>query len=201
VSDIAGALAALSLWIVPQPVKAAPRRCRDYHVRDLTGNALLTVRAYLWGRDIDAHDAHARQPVLRVRRRHLFPITGVADASALAGDRQLGTVHRSGRIRDAGGRPLGRFRDARSTGQRTRESLLQGVFEAVLGGDGTTTLASGPDGYVWASPEHVVLGTLRRGAPGAPRGSWLLERSPETFGYDPLLVTAAALFMVELARY
>jgi hypothetical protein len=46
-----------------------------------------------------------------------------------------------------------------------------------------------------------VLGTLRRRAPGAPRGSWLLERSPETSGYDPLLVAAAALFMVELSRY
>lgn len=28
-----------------------------------------------------------------------------------------------------------------------------------------------------------------------------IEGSPETSGYDPLLVTAAALFMVELSRW
>lgn len=231
-SDVRAALDVPALWIVAQPAPAERRRCRDYHVCDAVGTALLSVRAFVWGRDMVARDAVTRAPMLLVRRRRLFPLTGRVDVLEPAAGRRIGTLHRSGRFVDASGRALGRFRDARSLREKTGESVFQAALEALLDGDGSSSYPSGPEGYVWIGPDGAVAGTLARRmlsfAPGsdndhapipaglraavaarvrglvrgltAPRG-WLLERAAPPAGADPLLVTGAALFAVELSRW
>jgi hypothetical protein len=224
--DLAAALAT-GLWITRRHADDEGGRGRSYEVRDAAGALLLRARSTVWGREIPLRwpdDVEA----LMLRRRRAFPLTGRVDMLE-PGGRLVGAVYRNGRFADAAGRTLGRFRDARTMRERTGEAVLQGVFEAVIGGDGAQpanarafvcmsgdgvvgTLASMALPFAQTEPAEpsLVARISRRVLPkramdtlravAAPRG-WRLDVAAEMRVHDPLLVTGAALFTVELSYW
>jgi hypothetical protein len=216
------------LWLTTKRASADGRKCRDYVVYDAAGVTLLTARAFVWSRDIAVLSADGPgEPVMVLRRRHSFPLTGKVDVYEAAGRRRLGVVSRSGRFVDADGRRIGRFSDARSVRARALEGVLASMVEAML--DGNDAMVSGPSGYVLALGGRVAGtlgqmrlpfeteaeagpagGVLRRLVPerarrllpqrGGPRG-WKLERAVAELPCDPRLYLAAALFAVELSYW
>jgi hypothetical protein len=150
-----------TIWLSVERSVSSGRATRDYVIYDDAGALLLTAQTWPWRRDIVVQTAtEPEQQFLLLRRRLSFQLTGRVDVYDEARGR-LGTVSRSGRYRDSRGRVTGRFRDARSFGHRSREAVLVGVLDALLGGDGTTADTGGPGGYVWLVGSEV-MGTLAR---------------------------------------
>jgi hypothetical protein len=226
------ALAAPVLWLTVQRAAAGGRACRDYVIYGDDGSRLLTARAFPWRRDIPLQFApNFDRALLTLRRRRSFPFSGKVDVHELPGSRRIGVVSRSGRYRDAHGKIAGAFRDARTFRDHAKEGAFLAVMQALLGGDGTDSSASGPSGFI-----HLVAnrpaGTLSRARlPFAitptrttpkrtnplrallPRRlgdalfertasrGWKLERTVPQAAEDPRLYVAAALFAVELSHW
>lgn len=158
-SDPLRVLAQPTIWLSTLRSSARGRACRDYVVYDGAGAPVLVAQTSAWQRDIVVHTA--TQPPRRfllLRRRLSFPLTGRVDVRD-EHDARLGTVSRSGRYRDVRERIAGRFRDARSFGNRAREGVLVGVLDALVGADGTVSEISRPSGFVWLTGSSVA-GTL-----------------------------------------
>lgn len=210
-------------WLAVRRAADEGRACRDYAVFDDAGALLAQARAYPWRREIPILDAeHARIGVLS--RRRSFPITGKVDVFDDGGG-TLGVLGRDGWCRDADGRTLGRFRDARSMREQTLESLASGVLDAVTGNDGS--LPTGPTAMVWlidgraagslhrdklpfADPTAPPPSDhpLRRWLPAAvkkrvdgPERAWRFEREAPARHEDLRLLLGAVIFAVELAHW
>lgn len=220
-------LRAKVLWLAVRRTSVDGRACREYEVTADGGEVLLVARAFLWGREMSVATPDGRG-AFTVLRSRLFPLTGKAAVNELPSGLPIGTVTRSGTFRDSTGAVRGRFRDARSFGDRAKESLFQAAMEAILstGGD---SVPSGPDALV-LHVDGAIAGTLTYGtlpfgsdadAQRAPADratrvfprllreawrslsaarAWKFVRFEETAG-DPRLELAAALFAAELARW
>ena len=203
------------------------RACRDYTVMDEDGVRLLTARAYNWSRAIVVAAADGA-PTIKLLRSRLFPLTGKVAVLELPSRLRIGTVRRNGMFSDAAGRRLGRFRDARTSRERTRETVFQATFEAILGSG--ESMPSSPDSFV-LELEGVAQGSLLHATlpfttePAAASSSrlapltrWLPERArralrvvstPRGWKFhrsspapdDPRIHVAAALFAIELSRW
>ena len=165
-------LAQSIVWFSVARATHSGRACRDYVIFDSTGSACFEARAFPWRREIVIRaNTPPHLPVLTLRRRRSFPLTGTVDILNEDGDR-IGTVRRNGVFR-AQDRHVGRFLDARTMRERTREAVVIGVLDSLFGGDGTTAIGSAPNGFVWLRGSTVV-GVLTRAA-----ASFLAE-SPHT---------------------
>jgi hypothetical protein len=223
---LSSAIASSTLWITSRYATVQGARGREYEVFTNDGQALLAARSTVWGREIVVRDRFG-EPVIRLLRSRAFILNGRADVLSARG--RLGAVFRSGRFRDASGRRIARFRDARSFGSRAGEGMLQAVVDAALGADGTSQL-SGPAAFVCTSESGPVASLSRRRLPFRtgdpvppteraralagllPRGlarwlldrgtlhGWALERVAPVDG-DPLLLLGAALFTIELSHW
>ena len=221
-------LAAEVLWLATHRTSIDGRSCRAYQVMDAQGNLLLVARAFTWSREITVSLPDGR-PVLGIIRSRAFPFTGKAAVQDLTEGSRLGTVSRNGSFRDASGTVYGKFTDARTPGARTKESLVQGGMDALLGMGGDAVAPSGPHAFVLqasagvagrlvygrlpfapaAEPAAAAPRALPKWAPqrlrsawtsiNAPRG-WQFQRTVQP-GQDPRLLLAAALFTAELARW
>jgi hypothetical protein len=150
-----------TIWLSTARSVHGGRASRDYLIYDDAGSPLLAAQTSAWRRDIVVQFvAEPRRTFLLVRRRLLFPLSGKVD---VYDDREarVGVVSRSGRYEDMHGVRGGHFRDARTFGERARESALAGVLDALLGADGTTSYVGGPTGFVWLVGSQV-MGTLGR---------------------------------------
>lgn len=227
----ASALQASTLWITVERAQHDGRACRDHTVRDASGTPLLVARAFPWDRRIVVRHAHHPDAVLLIlRRRVSFPLTGKIDVLDASGHGRLGVVQRNGAVRDAHGAIVGRFADARSGRRRTAEALVEGLGNAIVGGDGTVPGGSSASAYMYLRDGRVV-GRLTRGAlpfdvgsdaPPSPvaagigrilprrlrdallkrQGSgWRFERDVVPPGDDPRLAVGGALFRVELSHW
>jgi hypothetical protein len=207
-------LAAPTLWITVRRASEAGRRCRDYAVHDPAGAVLLKARAFVWDRVL-AVTSPGGQPVLLLRRRLSFPLTGRVDVRSAPGGSALGAVYRSG---------------PRSPRARAGESVLAGLADALTGSDGSQlsrptalvcTMGDQPAGTLalaplpWpeeaeaSEPPALVAAALRL-APararrlmkqlGRPSG-WRFQREPPLLAVEPLLTIGAALFQVELSHW
>jgi hypothetical protein len=221
-------LAAEVLWLATHKTSIDGRSCRAYQVMDAQGNFLLVARAFNWSREMKVSWPDG-QSVLGIIRSRAFPFTGRAAVQDLPAGSRLGTVSRNGSFRDASGSVYGKFTDARTLSERTKESLLQGGLDALLGMGGDAAAPSGPHAFVLqgsagvagtlsygrlpfapaAEPASAAPRTLPKWAPqrlrsawtsiNAPRG-WKFQRTVQP-GQDPRLLLAAALFTAELARW
>lgn len=213
------------LWVTVARVAGKGRAERDYRVLSVDGEALLEMRTHPWRREMVVTGA-STEPVLVLRRRRSFPLTGKVDVLEGVSRRRIGIVTRSGRFVNGAGARAGWFRDARTLGARTRQALLIGGLEAVFGGD-SGGVASGSEGYVYVA-EGEAIGTLARSRPPFPRAgetaapvggrlrrllparmrdwlgggprAWKLERVAADPN-EPLLVIGAALFAIELSHW
>jgi hypothetical protein len=219
------------LWFAVERAADAGRACRDYVVFDEDGTALLQARAHPWRRDIVLRSAlDPARAHLTIRRRVTFPLSGRLDVYD-DGASRIGVLSRNGSYRDARGRRVGRFRDARTFRDHAREGIAMAVLDALLSGDGTTAIGSGPSGFVWLAGDSAI-GTLARAALPFPHGAaseaaierppanmlgriarrlrtlrrsqpsgWKLERFATAPTTDARLTAAAALFAVELSHW
>jgi hypothetical protein len=151
------------------------------------------VRGTARGRAIEVHDASgafireawadrmARAIVVGddvvITRRRMFPLTGRVDIADAARGTILGRTSRGGVVRDAAGRELGRFRDARSLKSFLGEGFFDILVAIFTGGDASSTGGSGPTGYRWR-------------VAGVERGH--LVRAPWPFGDEPEVVVPRA---------
>lgn len=205
------------------------RACRDLTVYDATGRPLLVARAFIWGRDIVVREGgESAAPLLVLRRRRLFPLTGKVDVLEAPSGRRLGLLHRRGRVWDANGTLVGRFADARTFRRMAAESVVEGIGTAIVGGDATS--GRSPDGYTYTQRDRVAGGLARAPLPfdvvrasspapliariarflpskfgaaleGRRTHGWRFDRSAVRADEDPRLSVAAALFTVELSQW
>lgn len=156
-----GVLEQSTIWLSAARSVSGGRACRDYVIYDHAGAPKLTAQTSPWQREIVVQTAaQPPQRFLLLRRRLTFPLTGRVDVYDERNAR-LGVVSRSGHYRDASGRSAGRFRDARTFGNRAREGALVGVLDALLGGDATVAEGGGPSAFLWLVGSEVT-GTLGR---------------------------------------
>ena len=216
------------LWMMVKRFTTDGRSGREYVLADQNRRALLVARAFTWGREIAVNFPDGA-PSMSIVRSKAFAFNGKAAVIEAESGRTLGRVSRNGIFSDPAGAVQGRFRDARSTRERARLSLFQGIFEAIFGGDGNS-VAPGPDVLVLevggkirgtlsyeripndeAEPERdpgsrkLARSVLRARLARAwqsfqqPR-AWKLARSSQPDG-DPRLEIAAAVFAAELSRW
>jgi hypothetical protein len=224
--DYLAPLRAEILWLAARKTSVEGRACREYHVTTESGLVLMSARAFTWSRTIEVGGVDPRAS-FAIERSRAFPLTGKASVRANPSGPWLGTVSRSGTFRDAAGVIRGRFLDARSLPERARESLFQGVMDALLIGDGES-VPSGPDAFVLRVGEAVEgvmsYGRLPFGSaedtaasepartqfvPKALREVWQSLNAPRGWrfvrtvpvGGDPRLQLAAAIFAAELSRW
>lgn len=205
------------------------RQCREYTVTDEAGGTLLTARAFVWDREIVIADPDG-VPCISICRSRIFALNGRAAVREFPSKRDLGVVTRSGTLRDSHGAVRGRFQDARSLRQRTRESLFQAAGDAVLSA-GEGSVPSGPDSFVInaggrqagtltyarlpfareveQSPPSRMSELALRLLPSRSRNMWRSLNAPRGWKLkrsapvetDPRLQLAAALFAIELSRW
>jgi hypothetical protein len=145
----ASELAVPPAWFHVEYAVVDGKRCREHRVFSDEGSPLLAGRAYLMGRDFRvAASALDGQPRLLLRRRISFPLTGRYDLFELPSRERLGFLNRSGRFRDAHGRVVGRFRDARTLRDHLGEGAFEIAFELLLGDGQSEATGSGPTGFV-----------------------------------------------------
>lgn len=189
------AFQAATLWITVQRGTHGGRACRDHTVRDASGAPLFEARAFPWERRIVVRHAGRPDDVLMVlQRRMSFPFTGKVDVLVASGRSRLGVVQRNGELRDARGAIVGRFVDARTGRRRTTEALVEGLGNALVGGDVAVPGGSSATGYRYlrdgrligdlarrtvpfdlepaAEPSRLLSG-LARALPSGLRGTWL----------------------------
>lgn len=157
------ALQASTLWITVQRAADAGRACRDHTVRDASGVPLLEARAFPWDRRIVVRHAGRPDDMLMIlRRRVSFPFTGKVDVLDAAGQARIGVVQRNGGVRDARGAIVGRFVDARSGKRRTAEALVEGLGNALVGGDAAVAGGSSASGYRFLRDGRIIGDLARR---------------------------------------
>jgi hypothetical protein len=169
------------------------------------------------------------EPGLVVTRRRLFPLTGRVDITSTDGE-VIGRTNRSGVVRDASGREVGRFRDARSMRSFFSQGFFEIIFAIITGVETSDAGPSGPTGLVW-KVAGVPRGGLRRtpwpfghDEPATPRRqrSWRARLLPERFrrflrelsrdptwvleldapeAIDPRLTLGSAIFAIELSQW
>ena len=214
------------LWFATRRTSVHGRACREYEVATEAGDVLLVARAFLRGREMSVAtpDGHAVFSILRSRA---FPLTGTAVVKELPSGMLIGTVTRNGTFRDSTGAVRGRFRDARSLRERSKESAFQAVMETIFSTDGS--MPSGPDALV-LHVEGTLAGALTYGIlpiagtdaaqtrgptrakaliPRFLRNMWRSLNAPRVWKFsrvggrtgDPRLELAAALFAAELSRW
>lgn len=216
------------LWLATRRTSVHGKACREYHVATADGSLMLTARAFFWRRTLDVR-AGDGSPFMTICRRRAFALTGRADVLEQPSARPLGTVSRNGTFRNAAGRVCGRFRDARSFGERSSESLFHGVLGTIFQSDGGSVV-SGSDKFVleqgdeqrgtlaytllpFPYPAPAVMPgrparVLPRWAPRLFRNAWHSLNAPRgwrlervTAGEEPRLELAAAIFAAELSRW
>jgi hypothetical protein len=223
------AIRAPVVWLTVRRASADGRACRDYVVYDAAGARLAGARAFPWRREIPIFTGDdAASTVILLRRRRFFPLSGKVDVHVAGAGARIGVVSRGGRFTSADGRVIGAFRDARPMRDRTKEAVVIGLLDAMAGGDGSSTIMSGPTGFIYfedGSPAGSLararlpfeppggeaggrhLGRLRALLPArfasalVERGGWKLERAAPSVLVDPRLLLAAALFAVELSHW
>jgi len=134
-------------------------RWRVYRIHAPDGTVLHTGEARRVPGPLAVHDAGTGDEIVSARPRRSFPLSGRYDAMC-AGER-IGVLNRMGRIRDADGRTIARFRDARSLEEHVGEGIATMVVEGLIAGDAGAGVGPGPSGYVLMSKDGV-LGTLKR---------------------------------------
>jgi hypothetical protein len=231
VSERAPAFAGPPAWFHVESVVVDGKRCRVHTVFSDEGSALLAGRAYLMGRDFRvAAPSVGGEPRLLLRRRISFPLTGRYDLFELPSRERLGVLNRSGRFRDARGRVVGRFRDARTLRDHLGEGAFEMAFELLLGDGQSEATGSGPTGFVLlldgrpagalsqsrlpfhpSPPPEVELGPARRALrsvlPGdalferRPPMGWRLALVPDAPVVDSSLLVSAALLAIEISRW
>lgn len=224
-ADDLAPLRAAVLWMPVCRTSHDGRACREYRVVDERGTDLLFARAFLWHREILVARPDGT-PCFSIRRSRLFVFNGRADVRELPSQRDLGRLRRSGMFTAPDGVTRGRFRDARSVAERSREGVFQAAAEVFL--EAGESAPAGPDAMilqigdaVTGSLDYVKLPAFLSGesppeptrwsrlvpagarkafdALYAPRG-WKFARGGDTDG-DPRLEIAAALFAAELSRW
>ena len=217
-------LGAEVLWFPARRTTVKGRACREYDVTNEAGVRLLGARIFLWDRDMLVTAPNA-EPVFTIVRALTFPITGKAHVKELPSGVAIGTVYRNGTFRDSAGVVRGRFRDARSVRERTKESVLQGAMDAILA-TGADSMPSGPDALV-LHIDGAIAGTLTYGAlpfgaltqdaqppartivPRFMQRMWQRLNAPRGWKFvrlqrgddDARLQLAAALFAADLSRW
>jgi hypothetical protein len=216
------------LWITSRRATVDGGRGREYEILTPDGDVLLVGSSSVWGREIVVLEPGTETPVLRLRRSRGFVFNGRVDVLA-ARETRMGSVHRSGRFRNASGLDLGRLRDARKLSSRFGEGVLQAVLDGALGLGGSDSQLSGPVAFVCTRDGRPVASlvvkklpfvreepvasdaarALHRVLPGPVR-RWLLDRTDGrgwalepagAFPEEPLLFLSAALFAVELSHW
>jgi hypothetical protein len=217
------------LWITSVRAASDGKACRDLTVYDPTGTPLMVARAFNWGRDIVVRElGDAGAPILVLRRRRSFPLTGKVDVLDASSGQRVGLLHRNGAAWDARGTFVGRFADARSMRRMAAESLVEGVGTAIVGGDAGA--GSSPSAYTYTLGNRVIGGLIRAPLPFAtepassppaivatvarilprrmreavearPTRGWRLDRGALPSDEDPRLSVAAALLRVELSQW
>lgn len=225
----AGTLESPILWIAMRRTAVGGRRCREYTVTNEAGRTLLTARAFNWDREmLIAHPDGT--PCISIIRSRAFALNGRAAVRELPSKGHLGVVTRNGTFKDSRGAVRGRFQDARSLRQRTRESLFQAAGEALLSA-GEGSVPSGSDSFVLnaggrpaGTLTYAKLPFARENEQSAPSRmselaarllpnrwrnmwhsinaprGWRLERSAP-LETDPRPQLAAAIFAIELSRW
>lgn len=159
---------AAPLWFVAESGVEQKRRYRDYAVLDVEGRPLLAARTFLMKRDIPVRAAgEPSSPVMLLRRRRSFPVTGKYDLLSPDGSARLGLLSRSGRFRSTDGTVTGRFRDARTLRDHLGESAFELAGQILVGSGDSSAAGSGPDGFVLLCD-------------GQPAGTLVLQRLPFT---------------------
>jgi hypothetical protein len=203
------------------------QRWRVYSIHTSDGTPCMTAEARRVPGPLRVCAAPTGDEIVAARPRRSFPLSGRYDV--MQGGTRIGVITRTGRIRDADGNTIARFRDARSLKEHVGEGVLTMVVEGMLGGDSGAGVGPGPSGYVLMGKESV-LGTLRRGRlpftvdepPAEPRrvvravervrrvlrvksgarhpSGWTLELPDEAPIAEPLLL-AAAMLAIEIALW
>lgn len=217
-------------WIRVRRESRDGKACRVIAVHDATGAPELEAVAFTWQRDIVVLPAEsARIAGFTIRRRRLFPLTGALDVVDVRDGRRLGILFRSGRVADATGQPQGRFRDARTAGDRAGETAFEFVGAIVTGTEG------GDPGRMPAEQRWLVGGreqgrlmrvrwpfaAAREDPAAGTRGlarflpsklsaflrsaseptTWRFDWTPLELPVDPRLPVAAAVWAVELSHW
>lgn len=205
------------LWLVGRRTSIGGRSARAYEILDARGGLLLVARTLVWSRALTLHSPEG-DAVLAVVRHRTFPLTGRAAVNELPGGSLVGTVSRDGSFRDPLGGIRGRFVDARSVREQTKQSLLQGGLDALLDMGDDVAAASGPRAFVLQTTGGAVTGSLVYARipfrqPAEPAGgllhrlrtAWSAIDAPQGWKLqqmaaldDPRLVLAAALFRADL---
>ncbi len=199
-------------------------------VHDAGSAPHLRAIAFTWRREIVAEPVRGeRDGGFVISRRRLFPITGRLDLLDAVGGRRLGSLHRSGRVRDATGHDLGKFRDPRTLRDWGGETVFELVGAIVTGSEGGDP-GRMPQDRTWVRGGREQ-GRLRRtswpfaptaeGPPPDPRGlsrflprrlarfmrslgdppTWRFDWVPLEGPWDRRLPIAAAVWAVELSHW
>ena len=172
----------IELWLRHRFVRRENRRWHDYTIHAPDGEVRFTASAArvpgpitVWSADTTAHE------IVRGRPRRSFPLTGRYDVIAPP-DTRLGVITRLGRIYDAAGARVGRYRDARSLKEHVGEGVLTLVMESLIAGDAAAGNPGGPYGYVLVRDGH---------APGRLARARLPFEATETPAREPGRVAGA----------
>jgi hypothetical protein len=139
------------------------RPCRKYRGFDAATRPLFEARARRAPGPIHVFPPGSPMtPTLSMEPRRSFPLTGQYDVRRAADRRVLGVVRRNGKLSDAAGNPLARFKDARSLRGFIGEGLCEMAFQAALGGGGSVDAGTGSGTFVLLV-DGEPAGSLRRG--------------------------------------
>lgn len=136
------------------------QRWRAYSIHASDGAVRMTGEARRVPGPLRVCDAPTGDEIVAARPRRSFPLSGRYDVTQ-AGTR-IGVIARTGRVRDADGNTIARFRDARSLREHVGEGLVTMVVEGVLAGDSGAGIGPGASGYVILA-DDAPIGTLARG--------------------------------------
>lgn len=216
------------LWVTVERATREGRACRLLRLAGADGEPRAEGVAFPWRRDLVVTPRAAGQAAFRIRRRRSFPLTGTFDVLALDASRRLGTCHRDGRVRDAAGRVLGRFRSAERLGQQIRAGALEALAAIASGLADQADTGRMPQAWVWMvddrpagslarrappapvpPPGAALPPALARWIPGALRRAWARRADPRAWAFesdvawpgDPLLRDASVLCFVELSHW
>jgi hypothetical protein len=166
-------------------------------VRDAAGAVLLEAHAFLRGREMKVTEPGTGRPILLLRRRRAFLLTGRADLLDPARGKPLGAVWRNGRFTGARGEPVGRFRDARTFRALAAEGVLAAVADALLGGEGSEV--SRPTAFVCTVAERPA-GTLAVAGLPWPRETGMEAPAPAARAALAAVATRTRRLLPERAR-
>jgi hypothetical protein len=215
-------------WIRVRRDQREGTACRVITLSSATGAAEFEAVAFTWRRDIVVRAIASPHEGFVIRRRRSFPFTGRLDVLATAGETRIGILARNGVVKDGSGNACGRFRDARTTGDRAGETAFEFVGAILTGSEGgdpgrmplerrwiigsaeqgrlmRAKWPFDPDGAPDPSPGGISrflpakVGAFLRGV--AAPATWRFDWRPLEPSVDPRLPVAAALWAVELSHW